>query len=80
MVGQVGDAIFTVFIGWFTDKYGTKRFWLMVGTAIVTLTFAGIYSICPFCDVLPSWWKLMFYATMILLIQFGWPLVQISKF
>lgn len=79
MLGQVGDAIFTPIVGWLTDKYATKRFWHTIGTVIVFLTFPMIFSICPFCDILPSWWQIIFFSTVILLFQFGWPVVQISK-
>lgn len=78
MLGQVGDAIFTPIVGWMTDKYATKRFWHMLGTVIVFFTFPVIFSICPFCDILPKWWQLMFFSTAILLFQFGWPVVQIT--
>lgn len=78
MLGQVGDAIATPIVGFLTDKYGTKRQWHIAGTFIVFLTFPMIFSLCPWCDVAPHWWEIMYFIIVILLFQFGWPIVQIT--
>lgn len=78
MLGQVGDAIATPIVGLLTDKYGTKRQWHIVGTFIVFLTFPMIFSVCPWCDEAPHWWEIMYFIIVILLFQFGWPIVQIT--
>lgn len=78
MLGQVGDAIFTPIVGYLTDRYGTKRLWHSLGTILVFLTFPLIFSICPFCDTFPNWWRMTFYSVVILIFQFGWPVVQIT--
>lgn len=51
---------------------------LFLGTALVLMTFPLIFAICPFCDVFPSWWKLTYFSIIILIFQFGWPVVQIT--
>lgn len=78
MLGQVGDAIATPIVGAMTDRISTKRIWHIVGTLLVFLTFPLIFAICPLCDVLPNWWKLAYFSTVILVFQFGWPVVQIT--
>ncbi|XP_062702999.1 major facilitator superfamily domain-containing protein 12-like [Aedes albopictus] len=78
MLGQVGDAIATPIVGFLTDKYGTKRQWHIAGTFIVFLTFPMIFSLCPWCEVAPHWWEIMYFIIVILLFQFGWPIVQIT--
>lgn len=77
LLGQVGDAIATPLVGLLSDKYGTKRSWHILGSILVTLTFPLIFAICPFCDILPSW-KFGYYTIVILIFQFGWPVVQIT--
>ncbi|XP_055533265.1 major facilitator superfamily domain-containing protein 12-like [Wyeomyia smithii] len=78
MLGQVGDAVATPIVGFLTDKHGTKRQWHIAGTLIVFLTFPMIFSLCPWCDVAPHWWEIVYFVIVILLFQFGWPIVQIT--
>ncbi|XP_053683691.1 major facilitator superfamily domain-containing protein 12-like [Sabethes cyaneus] len=78
MLGQVGDAVATPIVGFLTDKYGTKRQWHIAGTFIVFITFPMIFSLCPWCDVAPHWWEIVYFTIVILLFQFGWPIVQIT--
>jgi Na+/melibiose symporter-like transporter len=61
-----------------TDIYGTKRKWHIFGTFLVLLTFPLIFALCPFCDVFPPWWRLLYFTIVILIFQFGWPVVQIT--
>lgn len=30
------------------------------------------------CDVWPTWWHILYFSIVILLFQFGWPIVQVS--
>lgn len=78
MLGQVGDAVATPLVGMMTDRYGTKRIWHIVGTILVFLTFPLIFAVCPFCDEFPVSWKLTYLSIVILIFQFGWPVVQIT--
>lgn len=78
MLGQVGDAIATPLVGVMTDRYGTKRIWHIVGTILVFLTFPLIFAVCPLCDEFPISWKLTYLSIVILIFQFGWPVVQIT--
>ena len=77
LLGQVGDAIATPLVGLLSDKYGTKRTWHIFGSILETLTFPLIFAICPFCDIWPGW-KFGYYTIVILIFQFGWPVVQIT--
>lgn len=78
MLGQVGDAICTPIVGFITDRYGTKRKWHMLGTVLVLCTFPLIFAVCPFCTTLPPWWQPLYFSGIILVFQFGWPVVQIT--
>lgn len=78
MMGQVGDAIATPIVGLLSDKFGTKRSWHVFGSFLVLLTFPLIFAMCPFCDILPEWWKYFYFSVIILIFQFGWPVVQIT--
>lgn len=78
MLGQVGDAIATPIVGVLTDRFSTKRKWHIFGTFLVFLTFPLIFAVCPLCDELPEWWKPTYFSIVILIFQFGWPVVQIT--
>lgn len=78
MLGQVADAISTPIVGYLTDKFGTKKKWHVFGSILVLLSFPLIFSICPFCDEWPSWWKFSYYPFVIIIFQFGWPVCQIT--
>lgn len=78
MLGQVGDAIATPLVGVLTDRFSSKRIWHFIGTVLVFISFPLIFSVCPLCDILPLWWKLSYLSAIILIFQFGWPIVQIT--
>lgn len=78
MLGQVADAFFTPIVGHLTDKFGTKKSWHVFGSILVLLSFPLIFSICPFCDAWPLWWKFSYYPFVIVVFQFGWPICQIT--
>jgi Na+/melibiose symporter-like transporter len=77
MFGQVVDTIATILVGILADKYSTKRRWHALGFLLVFISFAPIYSLCPFCYDNPTW-KLAYYAIIIFVFQCAWPIVQIS--
>lgn len=37
-----------------------------------------IFSLCPFCDVWPSWWRIFYFSVVILAFQLGWAIVQVT--
>lgn len=78
MMGQIGDAVATPLVGYLSDKFGTKRKWHLLGSLLVLVTFPLIFAICPFCDSMPTWWKYFYFSIIILIFQFGWPIVQIT--
>lgn len=78
MLGQVGDAIATPIVGMLTDRFSTKRKWHIFGTFLVLFTFPLIFSVCPLCTQFPEWWRILYFTIIILIFQFGWPVVQIT--
>jgi Na+/melibiose symporter-like transporter len=77
MLGQIVDTIATIVVGFLSDRYGTKQKWHLLGFFLVFISFAPIYSMCPFCDGNSSW-KLIYYTIAIFIFQCAWPIVQIS--
>lgn len=77
--GQVVDAISTPICGVITDRYSSKRKWHILGTFLVLLSFPAIFSMCPFCEQAPSYWPPLYYAIVVAVFQFAWPLVQIAN-
>lgn len=78
MLGQMVDAIATLVIGYFADRFLTKHKWHIIGTCLVFISFPLIFSICPACKNGPIWWQPTYYSLVILLFQFSWPIVQVS--
>lgn len=59
-------------------QFNLFQFFSFAGTFLVFLTFPMIFSICPNCDVWPTWWHIVYFSIVILLFQIGWPIVQVS--
>ncbi|XP_041975676.1 major facilitator superfamily domain-containing protein 12-like [Aricia agestis] len=83
LLGQVVDALATPIVGVLADKYSTKKFWHLTGCAIVTCTFPLLFIRCWGCRAAREtqylgWWMPVYYATLIVLFQIGWAIVQIS--
>lgn len=76
--GQVVDAISTPICGIITDRYSSKRRWHVIGTFLVVISFPAIFSMCPYCEEAPSYWPPIYYAIVVAVFQFAWPLVQIA--
>lgn len=86
LIGQVADALATPFVGFHSDKnddfwlckYGRRKTWHLLGTICVLLTFPFIFSHCQGCDSADQWAQLIYYASFVIIFQFGWAAVQIS--
>lgn len=74
--GQITDAIFSALIGFLIDRYGTKRNWHVVGTAIISLSFPMLFMLKG--HVLPYLGNLFYFSLFIALFQCGWATIQIS--
>ncbi|CAH2050469.1 unnamed protein product, partial [Iphiclides podalirius] len=70
-------------VGILADKYSTKKIWHLTGCVLVTCTFPLLFVRCWGCyinenlDYL-SWWMPLYYASLIVVFQIGWAIVQIS--
>ncbi|KZC10942.1 Major facilitator superfamily domain-containing protein 12 [Dufourea novaeangliae] len=86
LIGQVTDAIATPFVGFYSDKndqfwlckYGKRKTWHLIGTLCVLLAFPFIFSPCIGCETAHEWAQLIYYASFVVIFQFGWAAVQIS--
>ncbi|KAK6642685.1 hypothetical protein RUM43_004187 [Polyplax serrata] len=45
--GQVVDAVFSPIIGLLVDRYGSRKSWHMLGTAMLVLTYPLTFANCP---------------------------------
>ncbi|XP_043256711.1 major facilitator superfamily domain-containing protein 12-like [Colletes gigas] len=86
LIGQVADALATPFVGFYSDKYdelwfckyGRRKTWHLIGTLCVLFAFPFIFSPCIGCENSHKWAQLIYYATFVVIFQFGWAAVQIS--
>lgn len=37
-----------------------------------------IFSLCPFCDTAPPWWRIVYFVIVVLAFQLGWAIVQVT--
>ncbi|VVC35569.1 Hypothetical protein CINCED_3A011577 [Cinara cedri] len=73
-IGQTVDAISTPFVGVLVDKFGQKKTWMLLGTAMEAVSFPLIYNVWNQSAAVTA----MIYIGSILIFQLGWALVQIS--
>lgn len=84
LVGQIADGAATPLVGIFSDKfsfgnYGRKKFWHLLGSIAVLLSFPLIFNPCVFnCDNSSTSNRLAYYSIFISLFQFGWAATQVS--
>ncbi|XP_012277990.1 major facilitator superfamily domain-containing protein 12 [Orussus abietinus] len=86
LIGQIADAVATPFVGFHSDKhddfwlcrYGKRKTWHLFGTICVLLAFPFIFSSCINCETAHQWAQLIYYASFVIIFQFGWAAVQIS--
>ncbi|XP_076636394.1 major facilitator superfamily domain-containing protein 12 isoform X2 [Colletes latitarsis] len=86
LIGQVADALATPFVGFYSDKYdelwfckyGRRKTWHLIGTLCILFAFPFIFSPCIGCENSHKWAQLIYYATFVVIFQFGWAAVQIS--
>ncbi|XP_068626870.1 major facilitator superfamily domain-containing protein 12-like [Battus philenor] len=83
LLGQVIDALATPIVGILADKYSTKKIWHLIGCILVASTFPLLFVRCWGCNMSEnlsylSWWMPLYYASLIVVFQVGWAIVQIS--
>ncbi|XP_071438639.1 major facilitator superfamily domain-containing protein 12-like [Hetaerina americana] len=86
LIGQVADAISTPFVGIESDRsdnfwlcrYGRRKTWHLLGTICVICSFPFIFMPCLNCADSHHWAQLIYYASFVVIFQFGWASVQIS--
>ena len=86
-IGQVADGLSTLLIGSVSDRntslsfctrYGNRKSWHLIGTICVLFSFAFIFSKCIHCEDATEYAQMVYYATFIIVFQFGWAAVQVS--
>ena len=86
-IGQAADGLSTLFIGSVSDRdsglafcsrYGNRKTWHLIGTICVLFSFAFIFSKCIHCEDASSSAQMVYYASFIIIFQFGWAATQVS--
>lgn len=86
LIGQVADAISTPFIGLASDRrnsmgicrYGRRKIWHLIGTVCVSISFPFLFIHCLGCEDTAYSMQMIYYASFIIVFQFGWAAVQVS--
>ena len=83
LIGQIADAMATPLVGIASDhtgrfQYGRRKIWHLVGVTFVAISFPFVFNPCLGCENSDQWAKFLYYASFIILFQFGWAASQIS--
>ncbi|PSN57470.1 hypothetical protein C0J52_08022 [Blattella germanica] len=82
LTGQLADGICTPIVGLMADRFGSRKAWHITGSLLVLFSFPMVFASCPGCsDTIPkstSWLLALYYASLIIIFQCGWAVVQIS--
>lgn len=89
IIGQMTDGLATPIVGYGLDKigicgsrYGRRKSWHMLGTILVTISFAFIYTPPPGHHPESNPWTsvnmVLYYTPFIMLFQIAWASVQVS--
>lgn len=85
LLGQIADAISTIFIGFESDRteaglcgYGRRKSWHLVGVISVLISFPFMFNLCISCENAPEWALFYYYSPFVVIFQFGWAATQIS--
>ncbi|XP_074098245.1 major facilitator superfamily domain-containing protein 12 isoform X2 [Cotesia typhae] len=77
LLGQLVDALMTPIFGILVDKYNKKKFWHIIGSILVALSFPVIFG--NFLqNIKNNNISMIFYIVSIIIFQTGWAAVQIS--
>jgi Na+/melibiose symporter-like transporter len=87
LIGQIADGLSTTFVGFFSDsgddfwlclRMGRRKSWHLIGTLCVLGSFPFIFVPCVGCSMSHEAAQLVYYASFVIMFQFGWASVQIS--
>lgn len=82
LIGQLADGISTPVVGVLADRIGNRKAWHITGSILVLISFPTLFASCLGCnDTIPkstSWVVAIYYASLIIIFQAGWAIVQIS--
>lgn len=89
IIGQMTDGIATPIVGYGLDKiglcgskYGRRKSWHVLGTVLVSISFAFIYTPPPGHNPETNPWSslnmVLYYTPFIMLFQIAWASVQVS--
>lgn len=83
LVSQVFGAIFTPFIGTWSDfcvcRYGRRKIFHLIGLISVASSFFFIWFDCIGCEGVEDTYKIVYYSSFAIVFQFGWASTQISQ-
>jgi Na+/melibiose symporter-like transporter len=63
---------------WLCRQFGRRKSWHLFGTICVLFTFPFIFLRCVGCQDSDQYAQLIYYASFVVIFQFGWACIQIS--
>ena len=83
LISQVAGAIFTPFLGIWSDQcvcsYGRRKIFHLVGLVSFVISFFFVWYKCFGCEGVDDGYKVLYYASFAIVFQFGWAAAQIAQ-
>ena len=84
LLGQVGGAIATPFIGTWSDQCtcvvpGRRKIFHLMGIIMTATVFFFLWYQCLGCSYAPQPYKVLYYGSFAIMFQFGWAATQVGQ-
>ena len=84
LMGQVGGAISTPFIGIWSDQchcrvLGRRKVFHLLGIIVTSVVFFFLWFKCIGCERVSATYKVIYYGCFAIVFQFGWAATQVSQ-
>lgn len=84
LLGQVGGAISTPFIGTWSDQCrcripGRRKIFHLTGIIVTSCSFFFLWFHCLGCEGASEEYKVLYYAVFAIIFQFGWAATQVGQ-
>lgn len=83
LVAQFGGAMITPAMGLASDTcscaYGRRKIFHLFGMIAMLSTFVFLWLDCLGCENAPSGYKVVYYSSFAIVVQFGWSAMQLAQ-
>ena len=84
LIGQIGGAISTPFVGHWSDECvcsvpGRRKVFQLIGVLFLASSFFFLWHECFGCATAPPNYKVLYYASFAVVVQFGWAAGQVGQ-